>query len=508
LNGGAPDGQITIGQACRTQAGEIAMSLFSQLKDWARQRGGGPRGNPGRVGGFLRDPYDLWRFSLLRLKTVNATAMGAALSYRTIFALIPVLVLAFLILKSVGVLGDAQNSLRYVMDYAGFRQIYLQDRLRGESEPGPDSPAAPSPGAAAPAPGSNAGAGPAAAPATKEENVGLRVEALIEQAEKQLTLGKLGPIGVVLLIWTSLSLMTTTERSLNRIFEAEKSRSVGRRTLLYWSAMTLGPVVLVATVFTLGQATDAVVEHVPGAGWAMEALGWTIPGLVGIVLLAALYKLMPNTYVALWPAIGGAVFVVPIWMVAKWGFALYVNSLVAKGHLYGTLGLFPLFLLWLYVSWLVFLLGAQLVHTAANLRRLQATEAAHRTVPGPWDLLAAALSVARRYQDGSGPVPAVQVAEDLRLPPVLVQPLLGQLVSAGVLCPAGQRPATGYVPARPPERTLVLEVLEVAGAQDKDAPAHAFSPAIALGVGAVQRKARETLGGMTLARALAAQDNG
>ena len=482
------------------------MGIFSQLKDRTRQLAGGPPGNLGRIGGFLRDPYDLWRFSLLRLKAVNATAMGAALSYRTIFALIPVLVLAFLILKSVGVLGDAQNSLRYVMDYAGFRQIYLQDRLPGQSGPGPESPAAPSPGAAAP--GGNAGAGPAAAPATKEENVGLRVEALIEQAERQLTLGKLGPIGVVLLIWTSLSLMTTTERSLNRIFEAEKSRSVGRRTLLYWSAMTLGPVVLVATVFTLGQATGVVVEHVPGAGWAMEVLGWTIPGLVGIALLAALYKLMPNTYVALWPAIGGAVFVVPIWMAAKWGFALYVNSLVAKGHLYGTLGLFPLFLLWLYVSWLVFLLGAQLVHTAANLRRLQATEAAPRAVPGPWDLLAAALSVARRYQDGSGPVPAVRVAEDLRLPPVLVQPLLGQLVSAGVLCPAGQEPATGYVPARPLERTFVLDVLEVAGAQDKEAPAHAFSPAIALGVGAVQRKARETLGGMTLARALAAQDNG
>jgi YihY family inner membrane protein len=474
------------------------MSIPSQMKDRAARLVGGPPEQLGRVSRFLRDQFDLWKFSLLRMKDLNATAMGAALSYRTIFALIPVLVLAFLILKSVGVLGDAQNSLRYVMDYAGFRQIYLQEDIPedfGEAwEKWDDLTARPS------------GKAPAAAP--KEENVGLRIERIITNAEQQLTLGKLGPIGAALLIWTSLSLMTTTERSLNRIFEATRSRSLGHRTLLYWSAMTLGPVVLVVTIFAIGQTTDAVIANVPGAGWVMAALGWAVPGLVGIALLAALYKLMPNTYVGLWPAIGGALFVVPIWMAAKWGFALYVKALVVKGHLYGTLGLFPLFLLWLYVSWLVFLLGAQLAHTSANLRRLQVMRAANRAVPGPWDLLATALSVARLFQEGNGPAPLLRVAEDLRLPPVLVQPLTEQLVSAGVLCPAGREPATGYVLRRPLEQTSVLDVLEVAGARGTGDPAHAFSPAIALSVGAVQSKAREALGGMTLAQALAAKDNG
>jgi len=465
------------------------VSIPSQLKD--------------RAAGLLRDQFDVWRFSLLRMKEIDAPSMGAALSYRTIFALIPVLVLAFLILKSVGVLGDARGSLRYVMDYAGFRQIYLQDAPVDFDTQWEEWVTAP-PGAAPPAPAGAPAAGPAAA--QKEENVGLRIEEVITNAEQQLTLGKLGPVGVVLLIWTSLSLMTTTEQSLNRIFEAARSRSVGRRTLLYWSAMTLGPVVLVATVYAIGQATDAVVAHVPGAGWAMAALDWAVPGLAGIVLLAALYKLMPNTFVGLWPAVGGAVFVVPIWMAAKWGFALYVKSLVAKGHLYGTLGLFPLFLLWLYVSWLVFLLGAQLAHTGMNLRRLQAMKAADRAVPGPWDLLAAALSVARLYQEGIGPVPAMRVAEDLRLPPALVQPILGQLLSAGILCPAGLAPAAGYVLARPPEQTAVLDVLQAARTQGRDAAAHAFAPPVALSVAAVQGKAREALGAMTLAQALTAQD--
>ncbi|MCX5653228.1 MAG: YihY family inner membrane protein [Planctomycetota bacterium] len=480
------------------------MGFPSQTKGLAIRLLDGPPEQLGRAARFLRNRFDVWRFSLLRLKEINATTMGAALSYRTIFALIPVLVLAFLILKSVGVLGDAQNSLRYVMEYAGFRQIYLQDTSEDFDEEWEEWVTAP-PGTAPPAP---AAAPAKSAAASKEENVGLRIEGIITNAEKQLTLGKLGPIGVVLLIWTSLSLMTTTERSLNRIFEAERSRSVGRRTLLYWSAMTLGPVVLVATIFAIGQASDAVVANVPGAGWAMGALGWAVPGLVGVALLAAFYKLMPNTFVGLWPAIGGALFVVPIWMVAKWGFALYVKLLVAKGHLYGALGLFPLFLLWLYVSWLVFLLGAQLAHTAMNLRRLQAMKAANRAVPGPWDLLAATLSVARLYQEGIGPVPSLRVAEDLRLPPVLAQPLLAQLVSAGILCQAGQEPATGYILRRPPEQTAVLDVLEAAAAQGRDSATRAFSPAVALSVETVRSKARAALGAVTVAQALAAKDDG
>jgi membrane protein len=479
----------------RRDAEGIAMNTSSPTKDGSACAAGYRR-VVARLQRLPRDSFDLWRFALLRLRDINATTLSAALCYRSIFALIPVMVLAFLIMKSVGVLGDARGSLSKVLEYSGLKQIYLTDKVRGQTD---DEFEAEMWGDLAETPA----AGKEAAAAPEEQNVGVRMEAIISQAEQQLTLGRLGPIGAALLIWTSLTLMTTIERSLNRIFEVSKSRSLGRRTLLYWSAMTLGPVAIVVTVFSIGEAGDLAAAYVPGAAWLMQALGWAVPGLVGVMLLAALYKLMPNTRVGLGPALGGALFVVPIWMVAKWGFSLYVKSLVAKGHLYGALGLIPLFLLWLYVSWLVFLLGAQLAHTAANLRLAQAMAKARRAIPGPWDLVAAMLATARQFQAGRGPVGPAEVAADLRLPKPLARQLLKQLVSAGLLSPVETEPETRYLPSRPLDQVTVTDVMDFAGASGEGASAAGYSPPVALGLAGIQTKARDALGGLTFAQVLA-----
>lgn len=81
-----------------------------------------------------------------------------------------------------------------------------------------------------------------------------------------------------------------------------------------------------------------------------------------------------------------------LWLVAKWGFAIYVTKLVGTGNLYGALGLLPLFLIWLNLSWLLFLFGAELANAAANLDTMNLEEQAGRTMLGPSDVLAAAVS--------------------------------------------------------------------------------------------------------------------
>jgi len=322
------------------------------------------------------------------------------------------------------------------------------------------------------------------------------IVALVEDVGRQLTFGRVGPVGVLLLIWSVLTLLTTIERSLNRIFGAVRTRPLWRRLLLYWSVVTLGPVLLAPAAYLGGKLTSAF-GSVPGAAWLLAAVGWAGPVLVGVFLLAGLYKLLPNTHVRFRAAIGGAVVAVPLWLLAKWGFAVYVRD-VAGGSLYGALGVLPLFLVWLNVSWLVFLFGAVLAHTAVNLERMRLAELAEKTVLGPGDLLAVALAVARPYLQGAGPVRLDRIAAAVNLPEDSLRRLLDRLAGGGVVCPV-ESPPGAYVMARPPGKIRLAEVMETGGI----VPQAGCDEAIAAILEGVRRQTDAALGKLTLADVLA-----
>lgn len=433
----------------------------------------------GRWGRFLRYQIHLWRFCGRRLREHNAAAMSSALSFRTIFALVPALALAILVMKSVGLVEHGKRSLREFLTRSGFEQIALVRPARTATAP-------------------------ASAPATRPKtiNVAESIEKFVTQAERKLTFGAIGPAGVVLLIWTALTLLTTMEGSLNRIFGAPRSRAMTRRVPLYWSVVTLGPVMLAATVY-LGGVAAAACRHLAGVSWILAALNWAGPPVVGIILLAALYKLLPNTHVRYRSALGGAVVAVPLWMVAKWAFALYVTAVVGKGSLYGALGLLPLFLLWLNLCWMIFLFGAELASTAANLERMWSAELADSVTLGPSDLLAAALAVARPYARGAGPVAFPEIVAAVNLPPQSVRRLLDRLSSAGILAEVGSDRAGGYTLARPAEIIRVADVMEMAGSAQT--PGARYDGGIAQAVAAVGERARDALGELTLAELAAPQ---
>jgi membrane protein len=411
------------------------MKLTEQLRRRVERLLSSPGEELGRWAKFARFQLQLWKFCARRLHEVNATAMSAALSFRTVFAMVPILVLAGLALKTGGALEQAKGKLRqYVID-RGFAHITRVD-----------------PGAT-----TRAASEPTSRPA-KVVNLADRIERTIERAERKLTFGTVGPVGIVLLIWSALTLATTLERSLNRIFGAPRSRPPIRRVCLYWSTLTLGAVVLAAAVYLGGRATKAF-ANVPGVSWILAGVGWAGPVILGILFVAALYKFLPNTSVSFRLAAGGALVAVPLWLVAKWAFGLYVRALIGRPSIYGALGLAPLFLLWLNFSWLIFLFGAQLAHTAANLGQMRSAELAERTTLGPWELLAAAVAVGRSYLEGSGPMSLKQVADRLRLPDASVQQLLDRLASAGIIYPVKSTQASAYVLARPAEKIPVFQFL-------------------------------------------------
>ncbi len=442
-----------------------------------------PRQELGRWARLLRFQIELWRYCARRLHANNVTAMSAALSFRTVFAMIPVLVLVVLMLKSVGALEDSKRSLRRFLEASGFRQIAVtQPVARPEDGPAP---------ASTPAVG---------------VNLADQVEKLVTNVEHKLTFQRIGPVGGVLLIWTALTLLTTIERALNRIFEAPRSRALGRRVLLYWSAMTLGPIVLVAASY-LGRNVIETFQDTAGLSWLLILLGQAGPALVGIIVLAAVYKYLPNTQVPMRSAIGGAVVAVPVWLTAKWGFSLYVRHFVVTGNLYGLLGVLPLFLLWLNLSWLIFLFGAELAHTATNLGRMRLAERAERLLLGPSDMLAVLVAVARSFTHGRGAVPFQEISGRLNLPGEAVARLLDHLVAAGLIVPAGEEEHIAYTLGRPPEAITVAQVLALADPHAADGAVAAFAPEIDAALTPVRAGLLNALDSMSLADLLAAGEN-
>ncbi len=410
-------------------------------------------------------------------------AMSAALSFRTIFAMVPILVLGFLMLKSVGALEASKVQLRQLLVTSGFDQITIHREQQSEPEGRP--------------PPTDTVSDP-----TKID-VASEIEKLVNNVEEKLTLGRIGPVGVVLLAWSAMTLVGTLERSLNRIFGVRRSRSFRRRILFHWSAVTLGPLLLGGATYAGGRLGGLSTE-LPILSWLLAVVGWIGPVIVGIVFVAALYKLMPNAQVRTRSALGGALLAVPLWLIAKWAFAIYVQQLVVNGNIYGTIGLLPLFLVWLNFSWWIFLFGAQLAHAAENLEQLQSSDLAENIQLGPVDMLAVALAVAQNYTIGKGPVGFSLLRGATNLPGESIGTILDRLEDRGVLCLAGTGDSAAYVPSRPLGQISVLEVMGIGELPSSATPEARFDAAIASPVQHLLRQTQGALGTLSLADLLAA----
>lgn len=484
------------------------MKIIDWFKDHTNRLLTSPVRELGRWGRLLRFQLRFWRQCARRLWADNVTAMSAALSFRTIFALIPTLVLGLLVLKSLGVLEDGKQSLREVLARAGFDQIAIVqpvDQTFGP-EKEPDQPDEEATEQQKPIETTIA-EGIKNTPLEAEViTVGDQIERVVANVERKLTVERLGPVGVILLIWTAVTLLLTIERSLNRIFGAARTRRLARSVILYWAVLTLGPLVLSLAVF-LSRKALAAVEHAPGSGWMLSISGWAGPPLVGILVLASIYTLVPNTHVRFRSALSGALVAVPIWLVAKWAFSVYVTRFVGTGNLYGALGLLPMFLIWLNLSWLIFLFGAEIAHAAASLSATSLdgpTEPVRLTAR---DHIAAVVAVARHFADGKGPAPLSRIATDLNYPEETTLTLLDRLVSEKIISIVDDGEDPSFLPARPAHavdfaQLLGLDDIPQTMTTSSQPNFHQYSRPLEHAVGVTIEKTRTALSPFTLEDAI------
>jgi len=173
---------------------------------------------------------------------------------------------------------------------------------------------------------------------------------------------------------------------------------------------------------------------------------------------------LPYTRVHLRPALLGAGVSSVLWEVGKKGFYQYVKHVPAYSKFYGSLGVIPVFLLWVYLTWRIVLLGVVITRTAQNLQQfLKAQKEGEATPPTPPSPVLAVYFLDRVYCafDAGGPLPGIEeVAERLGVGTQVLEPIARSLVEKGLLIEDKERPGT-YAPARASGRVRIHEVLEI-----------------------------------------------
>ncbi|WP_376709278.1 YihY family inner membrane protein [Comamonas sp.] len=169
---------------------------------------------------------------------------------------------------------------------------------------------------------------------------------------------QLGLVGFSILIVTAVALILTIDRTLNNIWRVRQLRPLGQRVLIYWAAITLGPLVLglslVLSSYVMS-ASKGLVNALP------ESLRFVFDSIEFMVLaagMAGLYHYVPNTPVRWRHAWVGGLFVAVFMEVAKKALGLYLSSVPTYSVIYGAFATLPILLIWMYVAWSIVLLGA------------------------------------------------------------------------------------------------------------------------------------------------------
>ena len=251
------------------------------------------------------------------------------------------------------------------------------------------------------------------------------LEALTQFAAKS---NRLGTIGLVLLVITALALMLTIDRTLNNIWRVKTPRPIAQRVLVYWAAATLGPVALGVSLSLTSYAVSAsqgLIQALPGG---VKVLLSAIEFAFLAAGAAALFHYVPNTHVRWRHAIAGGVFVAIGMDLAKRGLAWYLAQVPSYAVVYGAFATVPIFLIWIYLGWVIVLLGAV---TAAYAPSLQMRVARWPDAPGSRFHLAVAMlrELALAQASGKRGLSAARLAEVLRTDPLQIEPILDDLLA-------------------------------------------------------------------------------
>ena len=405
------------------------MKIIERVKtgiDWIRRAVTQPQNQLTEMQNKARNGIEVLTYCARHLREDRAPVLAAALSFRTLFGLLPVLVVATVTARRL--LGENfPDAIGSLLDGLGLSSVKL---------------------------------GATAQNAAQSTDLRTWLQGIVQDASN-VNLSALGWVGGVVVGFSAIWLLVAIETAFNTIYRAPTGRSWPKRVVIYWFLLTCGPLLLICFPWLNSHFTD-LLRYLPNWAW-LATLVEVLAGILVIWLFTLMvYAWVPNTTVQYRAAMIGALVTALLLEGGKRLLGLYTTHALTLNQLYGSLGLIPLFMFWVYMMWIFVLFGLEVSSIVQVLQgRSPAVLNRGEGTPGMMEpsLVLRVLERAGISFDQGSPLEVDQLANDLGLPNETARTIVDRLVEHGYLSrlEAGDQ----YALARPLERIEAEEVLAI-----------------------------------------------
>ncbi|OOG24045.1 ribonuclease BN [Thioalkalivibrio denitrificans] len=353
------------------------------------------------------------------------TLRAMSLVYTTLLSMVPLLALSFSVLKAFGAHNQMEPLLLGMLEPLGEQGVEIVDNIIGFVD--------------------------------------------------NMRVGVLGFIGLIFLLYTVIALVQKIESAFNYTWRITGTRGLAERFSNYLSVILVGPVLVVSALgITASVMATAVMQQameVQLVGEAVQLAGRMVPYLLIIGAFTFIYVFVPNTRVKLLPALVGAVVAGLLWQSMGWAFAAMMAGSTRYAAIYSSFAIMIMLLIWLYLSWLILLIGANVAFFVQYPEYMLVRRGEVQLSAALKERLALRVMrlIGERFHAGRGPTALDGLAHELDMPVEAVARVIEALRRAGLLVKAGQEPAA-YVPGRDTDQITLKACLDAVRGADSTVP--------------------------------------
>lgn len=276
---------------------------------------------------------------------------------------------------------------------------------------------------------------------------------------------RLGAFGLVSLLISVLTLMTNIERSFNHVWRVTETRSLMRRFSDYFSVLTIAPI-FIFFAFSMSSSTESriVIEKLVSlafVGKLILILLNVLPFVVMWGVFVLIYLFIPNLKVRFSAALVGGMVGGSLWQLAQWGYLNFQVGVAKYNAIYGTMAALPIFMIWIYLSWMIVLFGLEINFVCQNLASIRQEMSGDELSIDDLELYSLMIlaHLTRAYRKGEEAPQVDRIAAMIGLSSRPTRTLIDRLANLGLVVEVTSGEEGGYLPGRDPSSMKIHEIL-------------------------------------------------